>query len=106
MPGLGDMMKLMGQAGKIKENMAQAQGRARSRTATGESGGGVVKVLVNGLGEVLAVQIESDALKEPDTLGPLLTSAANLALAKGKEILLEEMQSAMGGIELPPGLMG
>jgi len=102
---MGDLMKLASQAGKIKENMAQAQERARNRTAAAESGAGMVKVSVNGLGEILSVQIDAEALKDPETLGPLITAATNLALQKGKEILMEETKTAMGGIDLPPGIM-
>ena len=102
--GMGDLMKLVGQMGKIKENMATAQARAGSRRATGEAGAGLVKVACSGLGEVLSVQIDPEALKDPETLGPLLTAAANLALQKSKEILMEETKTAMGGIDLPPDL--
>ncbi len=103
--GMGDIMKLMGQAGKIKENMVQAQIRAKNRTGTGESGAGLVKVVANGAGEVLSVKVDPSVLEDPDTLGPLVTSAVNAALTKGREIMMEETRTAMGGIELPPGLM-
>jgi DNA-binding YbaB/EbfC family protein len=105
MKNMADIMKLMGQAGKIKENMVQAQERAKSRRAVGESGAGMVKVTVNGIGEVLAVEVDAEAAKDHETLGPLLVSAINTALNKGKEVMLEETKSAMGGIELPPGMM-
>ncbi len=103
--GMGDAMKLLGQAGKIKENMEQAQQRARARMAVGESGAGMVKVTANGLGEIMSVQFDPEALKDQETLGPLVTAATNLALQRGKELLLEETRTAMGGIDLPPGLM-
>jgi DNA-binding YbaB/EbfC family protein len=102
---MGDLMKLMGQMGKMKENMAQAQERAKNRTATAESGAGMVKVTANGIGEVVMVQVDPEAAKDADTLGPLVVSATNTALAKGKEILMEEMKTAMGGIDLPPGMI-
>jgi DNA-binding YbaB/EbfC family protein len=105
MKGMGDMMKLMGQAGKIKENMALAQDRARNRRATGDAGAGMVKVVANGLGEVISVAVDAEAVKDPETLGPLLTAAINLALQRGKEILMEETKTAMGGIDIPPGLL-
>src|SRR5438067_10774746 len=103
--GMGDMMKLMGQLPKMKQNLAAAQERAKNRQATGESGAGMVKVTANGLGEILSVKVDPEVLKDPDTLGPLITSATNLALAKGKEILAEEAKTAMGGMDIPPGMI-
>lgn len=103
--GMADVMKLMGQAGKIKENMAQAQERARNRMAVGEVAAGMVKVTSNGIGEIIAVKIDPEALKDPETLGPLIVAATNLSMTKGKEVLAEEMRTAMNGIDLPPGMI-
>jgi DNA-binding YbaB/EbfC family protein len=104
--GMSDMMKLMGQAGKIKESMAAAQERAKNRTIDGEAGAGMVKVTANGVGEVVSIHIDPEALKDPESIGPLLVSATNLALQRSKEVLMEETQTAMGGIDLPPGMLG
>ena len=103
--GMGDMMKLMGQLPRLKENIAQAQERAKTRTVTGEAGAGLVTVVANGIGEVLSVTIDPEALKDPETVGPLVVSAVNVALGKSKEIMIGEARAAMGGIELPPGLV-
>ena len=103
--GMADLMKLVGQAGKIKENMVQAHERAKQRTVTGEAGAGMVKVTANGVGEILKVEVDAEAAKDNDTLGPLLVSAINQALQKHKEVMMEETQGAMGGIDLPPGMM-
>jgi len=105
MKEMGDLMKLMGQMGKMKENMAAAQERAKNRTASAESGAGMVKVTANGVGEIVMVKVDAEASKDADTLGPLIAAATNMALAKGKEILMEEMKTAMGGLDLPPGMM-
>ncbi len=105
MKGMGDLMKLAGQIPKIKENLAQAHERARNRVVTGEAGAGMVRVDASGTGEIIAVKIDPEALKDPDTVGPLIVAAANVALKKGKEILAEEARGAMGGIELPPGIL-
>jgi len=103
--GMGDLMKLVGQAGKIKENIAAAQQKAKNRTAVGEAGAGLVKVTVNGLSEVVQVTIDPEALKDPETLGPLLVAATNLALQRGREVLVEETKNAMGDVDIPPGLL-
>ena len=104
MKGMGDIMKLMGQREKIAENMEQAKVRARNRTVVGESGGGLVKVTANGMGDIVTVAFEPEALKDPESLGPLVVSATNIAVTKGKEVMAEELRTAMGGIDIPPGL--
>ena len=103
--GMGDLMKMVSQFGKIKENMVQAQSRSRARTVIGEAGAGLVKAEANGVGEILAVHFDPDALKDPESLGTLTTAAVNLALHKSREVLLEETRAAMGGIDLPPDIM-
>jgi DNA-binding YbaB/EbfC family protein len=103
--GMADVMKLAGQMGKIKENMAAAQERAKNRTATGEAAAGWVKVSANGLGEIVKVEVEQDALADRESLGPLLVAATNLAIARSKEILMEEVRTANQGLDLPPGMM-
>ena len=104
--GMGDMLKLAGQAGKIRERMDEVQVRAAQTTVLGEAGGGLVKVTANGTGEILAVKIEAEVLKDPEDLGPLIVAAANAALRKSKESLREEFRQALGGIDLPAGIPG
>ena len=103
--GMGDMMKLFGQRDKIMENVEQAKGRARGRTVVGEVAAGIVKVTANGLGDLVAVNFDPEALKDPDSLGTYIVAASNIALAKSKEIMTEEFRTAFGGIDLPPGIL-
>ena len=65
----------------------------------------MVKVTANGIGDIVSVKVDPEAAKDADTLGPLIVSATNVALLKGKEILMEEMKTAMGGLDLPPGMI-
>ena len=103
--GMADIMKLAGQMGKIKDNMAQAQERAKKRTAVGEAAAGLVKVTANGLGEIVKVQVDPEALKDGEALGSYLVSATNLAIVKSKEIMIEEVRTANQGLDLPPGMI-
>ena len=104
--GIGDLMKLVGQAGKIRDNMEHVREQAQKRIVEGEAGGGLVKVRANGLGEILGVTLEVEALTDPEALGPLIAAAVNHALRKGKEALTDDTREAMGGIDLPPGMAG
>src|SRR2546430_701428 len=102
--GMGDMMKLFGQREKIAENIEQAKARARTRTVVGEAGAGLVKVTANGLGDLVAVTFDPEALKDPESLSTFIVAASNIALNKSKEIMTEEFRTALGGIDLPPGI--
>lgn len=104
--GVGDMFKLLSQAGQIRDQMAQMQARAARRTVEGHAGGGLVKVTANGTGEILMVTYDPEALKDAQVLGALTTTAVNDALAKSKEVLSEEMRGTMSALGLPAGLPG
>ena len=104
MKNMGDMMKLFGQRDKIAANMEQAKQTARTRTVVGEAGAGMVKVTANGMGEVVRIDFDAEALKDGAMLGTLTVAATNIAIAKSREIMSEEISKSMGGIELPPGL--
>lgn len=102
--GMGDMMKLLAQKDKIAENLETAKQKARTRSVTADAGAGMVKATANGMGEIIRIEYEAEALKDGETLGALTTSAVNAAIAKSREVMSEEIGQAMGGIELPPGL--
>ena len=104
--GAGDLMKMVGQIGKIKENMGQLQEKLKKVVVEGEAGGGMVKVTMNGAFETLDVKIDSEALQDPETVGPLIAAANNVALRKAKEAMQKEAGDALGGIQLPPGMFG
>ena len=106
MAGIGDLMKLMSQAGKMKEKMAEVQEKAKLRIVKGQSGGGLVTAAVNGAGEVVDLKIDPEALKDPESLGPLIAAAINVAVKRTKEDMVKDMQEAMGGIDIPPGMLG
>lgn len=104
MKGMGDMMKLLAQKDKIAANIETAKEKARVRTVTADSGAGMVKATANGMGEIIRIEYDAEALKDGETLGALTCSAVNAAVAKSREIMSEEIGQAMGGIEVPPGL--
>lgn len=99
---LGDMMKLIKD---LQENMEKAKEELKKEVIPVEVGGGMVKVKVNALGEVLNIEID-DSLLSPDNkevLADLLVSAMNEANKRSKEIITEKMSSVAG---LPTNLPG
>jgi len=72
---------------------------------TGEAGGGMVKVTMNGRHEVKRVQIEPTVIAEDrEMLEDLIAAAANDAVHKVEARVQEKMASLTAGLQLPPGM--
>ena len=101
----GNIGNLLKQAQAMQENLQKAQAQVALITATGESGGGMVKVTMSGLHEVSRVQIEPALLAEDrDVLEDLVAAAINDATRKVGVLVSEKMAGATAGLQLPPGM--
>jgi|CXWL01.1.fsa_nt_gi DNA-binding YbaB/EbfC family protein len=103
MKNLGDIMK---QAQQLQQRFQEAQERVTAVEAEGQSGGGMVRVTLNGKGLATAVTIDPSLIdpKDPGMLEDLLRAAINDARAKVDARVNDEMAKATGGLPLPPGL--
>lgn len=100
--GIGDLMK---QAQKMQAAMQEAQEAAAEREVTGESGAGLVQVIMNGRHDVRRVAIDDSVLsEEKSVLEDLLAAAVNDAVRKVEAANREAMAEVTGGMELPPGM--
>ncbi len=73
-------------------------------TAEGASGGGMVKVTMNGRHEARRVQIEPAVVGEDrEMLEDLVAAACNDAVRKVEAAVQDKMSGAMAGMQLPPG---
>jgi nucleoid-associated protein EbfC len=100
--GIGNMMR---QAQQMQANLAKAQAEIAAMTVTGESGGGMVKVAMNGKHEVSRVTIDpSVAGDDRELLEDLVTAAINDAVRKVETASSQRLQGLMGGMQLPAGL--
>lgn len=100
---LANIGNLMKQAQEMGTKMQALQDQLKARRATGNSGGGLIEVDVNGLGDVLAVRIDPALIERRDRemIEDLLPAAVNAAQAKAKQMHAEAMQSIAG--DLPIG---
>lgn len=98
---LGEMMQ---QAQEIQQRM---QAELRSKTVQGQSGGGMVKVAMNGVGEVTALKIEPSVVDPKDVamLEDLVRAAVNDATSRIEEVRMNQARSMAGSFGLPPGMM-
>jgi nucleoid-associated protein EbfC len=103
MKNFGDIMK---QAQQLQQRFQEAQERVSAVEAEGQSGGGMVRVTLNGKGLATAVAIDPSLIdpKDPGVLEDLLRAAINDARAKVDARVSDEMSKATGGLPLPPGM--
>jgi hypothetical protein len=100
--GIGNLMK---QAQQLQANMQRAQAEIAALEVTGESGGGMVKVTINGRHEAKRVQIDpSVPMDDREMVEDLVAAAMNDAAHRLETVTQERMSSVMGGMNLPPGL--
>jgi DNA-binding YbaB/EbfC family protein len=101
-----DLMKMMKQVQDIQGRMQQMQEELAALQVEGQSGGGLVRVTLNGKMEARAVKLDPSLVKPEDTemLEDLILAAFQDAKLKAEAALQEKMQEVTGGLPLPPGL--
>ena len=100
--GIGNLMK---QAQQMQANMQKAQEEIAAMEVTGESGGGMVKVTINGKHEAKRVQIDpSVPIDDREMIEDLVAAAFNDAAHRLEAMTQQKMSGLMGGMNLPPGL--
>jgi nucleoid-associated protein EbfC len=101
-----DLMKMMKQAQEIQGRMQQMQEELASMQVEGQSGGGLVKVTLNGKMEARAVKLDPSLLKPEDAemLEDLILAAFQDAKVKAEAAMQEKMREVTGDLPLPPGL--
>jgi DNA-binding YbaB/EbfC family protein len=101
-----NLMKMMKQAQELQGKMQQMQEELASIQVEGQSGGGLVKVTLNGKMEARAVKIDPSLLRPEDAevVEDLILAAFQDAKGKAEAALQQKMQDVTGGLPLPPGL--
>ena len=96
----GNMNNLMKQAQKMQKQMAEKQEELAERTLEMTSGGGAVKVTINGKREIQELKINPDVVDPDDVemLEDLIISAMNEALRQVEEMYNNEMGRLTGGM--------
>ena len=98
--GLGNIMK---QAQQMQENMARAQEELANLKVHGESGGGLVKVVMTCRYDVRKVEIHTDLVDREDkeVLEDLVAAAMNDATRKVEATTQEKMGGLAGSLNIP-----
>ena len=98
---LGNIMQ---QAQKMQEDVKKAQDELAAMQTQGESGGGLVSIIMTGNREVRKVTIDDSLLgDDKDMLEDLVAAAINDAVHKVSKMKKEKMSEITAGMPLPPG---
>ena len=101
----GGMNNLTKQAQKMQRQMAQMQEELKSKTIESSSGGGAVKVIINGDKIIESLEISEDVLDDVEMLQDLVISAVNEGMRQMEELISNQMAKLTGGMGLPPGFL-
>lgn len=101
----GQLAGLMKQAQQMQENMKKMQEQLASIEVEGQSGAGMVKVVMTCKHDVRRVTLDPSLLSdEKDMLEDLVAAAFNDAVRKVETTIQEKMGSMASGMGLPPGM--
>jgi len=99
MAGVGKLLK---QAQKMQKSIESLQGQMEAKVIDITSGGGAVKVKINGAGKFLALELDPEFLKEDSKLvSETLLTAIQDAAKQAKEFNDAEMQKVTSAFQMP-----
>ena len=94
---------IMRQAQELQAKLAKAQEELSKTTLEASSGGGAVKVTINGQQEIQSIKISPEVIDPSDVelLEDLVLTAVSEALNKSQELAAERLGGLTGGLKIP-----
>ena len=94
---------ILRQAQQLQAKLAKAQEELSSITVEATSGGGAVKVVIDGHQKVHSVEISPEVVATGDAelLQDLVMTAVNEAVARSQELVSKRLSSLTGGLNIP-----
>ena len=100
----GVIAGLMKQAQQMQENMKKAQEQLALVEVEGQSGAGMVKVLMTCSHDVRRVNIDASVMDDKEMLEDLVAAAINDAMRRAEQVSQERMAGFTSGLNLPAGM--
>ena len=100
----GGIAGLMKQAQQMQENMKKAQEQLALVEVEGQSGAGMVKILMTCSHDVRRVNIDASVMDDKEMLEDLVAAAINDAMRRAEQISQERMAGFTSGLNLPAGM--
>jgi len=97
------IQELLKQAQRMQKRIKESQEELSNKVIEASSGGGMVKVSLNGNQELLSLKIDKEVVNPDDVemLEDLIVAAIEEARQKVKEMIESEMSDLTGGIKIP-----
>jgi len=94
---------MMHQVQKLQEKLAKAQEELSNTTLEASSGGGVVKVTINGQQKIQSIKISPEVINPDDVelLEDLVLTAVSEAITKSQQLAAERLGGLTGGLKIP-----
>lgn len=94
---------IMRQAQELQAKLAKAQQELANITVKASSGGGAVKITINGQQKIQSLKISPEAINPDDVemLEDLVLTAVNEAIAKSQELAAQRLGKLTGGLKIP-----
>jgi len=99
----GGLASLMKQAQVMQDNMKKVQEQLAQTEVEGQSGAGMVKIVMTCAHDVRRVSIDPSVLDDREMLEDLIAAAVNDAVRRGEALSKEKMSGFTAGMNLPPG---
>ena len=101
----GNVNQLMKMARQLQQQALKLKEEIENKEFVGTAGGGAVKVVAKGSGELVSVEISPELLESGDRemVQDLIVVAANQAIKEGRETLAREMERITGGLGIDLG---
>lgn len=98
-----NMNALMKQAQQMQQKMSTLQKELESRELETSSGGGMIKIKVNGKQEILSLKIDPECVDPSDleTLEELILTGVNQAVKESQDMVQKAMSKVTGGLSIP-----
>jgi nucleoid-associated protein EbfC len=96
-----DLNKMMQQVQEMQAQMQQAQEELKNETVEATAGGGMVKVVATGGGEIKEITIDPKAIDpdDPEMLADMIVAAVNEALRSSQSLMESKLGPALGGLQ-------
>jgi len=105
---LNDLLNMLKNPQAIQAKADELRRKTASIRATGQAGGGMVKVTLSGEMEMLECVIAPEVVdpSDPGMIADLVRAAHHNAAEKIQTAIREQLSDSMGGMSLPPGMFG
>ena len=99
-----NMGALLKQAKMMQKKMKEVENKLKTLEVEGQVSDGMVKVTMNGKGEIKKIKIDPSLKEDVEIIEDLLMAAISEAKTKADNLSETEMKTITGGMPLPPGM--